>query len=154
MDALLAEKMQLEQQVETLNSENVRLSEQVHVENVDVPSASLTPVFLPQLALEALEKEAILRTMNKQSKNMSKVQRGGKGPERNKDPANSLTAKPVVACVHLQPPRLSARSSPRCLRSWSWSGASGGRLKSGPTRCERVARVCVCVFSVLAHVHT
>ncbi|XP_041840905.1 shootin-1 [Melanotaenia boesemani] len=55
VDGLLAEKLQLEQQVEELTREQVQLRE--------------------QLALEVEEKEAILRKMSKQSKAMNKIKR-------------------------------------------------------------------------------
>uniref|UniRef100_A0A8C9ZFQ7 Shootin-1-like n=1 Tax=Sander lucioperca TaxID=283035 RepID=A0A8C9ZFQ7_SANLU len=55
VDGLLAEKLQLEQQVEDLTKEQVQLRE--------------------QLALEVEEKEAILRKVSKQSKTMNKIKR-------------------------------------------------------------------------------
>ncbi|XP_034413715.1 shootin-1 isoform X2 [Cyclopterus lumpus] len=55
VDSLLAEKMQLEQQVEDLTKEQVQFRE--------------------QLALEVEEKEAILRKMGKQNKTMNKINR-------------------------------------------------------------------------------
>ncbi|XP_035531661.1 shootin-1 [Morone saxatilis] len=55
VDGLLAEKLQLEQQVEDLTKEQVQLRE--------------------QLALEIEEKEAILRKISKQSKTINKIKR-------------------------------------------------------------------------------
>ncbi|XP_078132356.1 shootin-1 isoform X2 [Sander vitreus] len=55
VDGLLAEKLQLEQQVEDLTKEQVQLRE--------------------QLALEVEEKEAILKKVSKQSKTMNKIKR-------------------------------------------------------------------------------
>nr|XP_046236196.1 shootin-1 isoform X3 [Scatophagus argus] len=55
VDALLAEKLRLEQQVEDLTKEQVKLRE--------------------QLALEFEEKEAVLRRISKQSKTMNKIKR-------------------------------------------------------------------------------
>ncbi|KAM6894188.1 shootin-1 [Lycodopsis pacificus] len=55
VDGLLAEKLQLEQQVEDLTREQVQLRE--------------------QLALEVEEKEALLRKMSKQNKSMNKIKR-------------------------------------------------------------------------------
>eukprot|EP00064_Thunnus_orientalis_P020888 superscaffoldBa00006023_g21040 len=55
VDSLLAEKLQLEQQVEVMSRDQAQLRE--------------------QLALEVEEKEAILRRMNKQSKTMNKIKR-------------------------------------------------------------------------------
>ncbi|GLD47997.1 shootin-1-like isoform X1 [Lates japonicus] len=56
VDGLLAEKLQLEQEVDDLTKQQDQLRE--------------------QLALEVEEKEAILRRMNKQSKTMNKIKRG------------------------------------------------------------------------------
>uniref|UniRef100_A0A3Q3JQY0 Uncharacterized protein n=1 Tax=Monopterus albus TaxID=43700 RepID=A0A3Q3JQY0_MONAL len=55
VDGLLAEKLQLEQQIEDMTKEQDHLRE--------------------QLALEVEEKEALLRKMNKQSKTMNKIKR-------------------------------------------------------------------------------
>ncbi|XP_034020730.1 shootin-1 isoform X2 [Thalassophryne amazonica] len=55
VDGLLAEKLQLEQQVEELQGEQVRLRE--------------------QLALEIQDKEAVLKKMKRQNKTMKKIQR-------------------------------------------------------------------------------
>uniref|UniRef100_A0A1A8D144 Uncharacterized protein n=2 Tax=Nothobranchius kadleci TaxID=1051664 RepID=A0A1A8D144_NOTKA len=58
VDGLLAEKLLLEQQVEELTTEQIKLRE--------------------QLAVEVEEKEAILRKMSKQSKTMNKIKRVSK----------------------------------------------------------------------------
>lgn len=84
MDRLLAEKLQLEQQVEELTRELGWLRDRVGGSGararVHVWKSSKTLRlwrFLTfQLVLEAEDKEALLKSMSKQSKNMSKIKRG------------------------------------------------------------------------------
>ncbi|XP_031706483.1 shootin-1 isoform X1 [Anarrhichthys ocellatus] len=82
VDGLLAEKLQLEQQVEDLTREQVQLREQVHqcvcacvCVCVCVCTWSLITDFFSQLALEVEEKEALLWKMSKQNKSMNKIKR-------------------------------------------------------------------------------
>lgn len=66
----------------------------------------------------------------------------------------------ISVYVLTQSPSLSQRSSRKCLRNCSWRRASGSKLKSSPTRCERVAWIYyVCAFAakspnILSYIHT